>query len=62
MQKSVIKPEDGDFYVYGKNLTDEEYITDFISNSTLMLAGVRATADRWCRCALPVLNSHDNSG
>jgi iron complex outermembrane receptor protein len=28
-----------DFYVYGKNLTDEEYITDFISNSTLMLAG-----------------------
>ena len=28
-----------DFYVYGKNLTDEEYVTDFISNSTLMMAG-----------------------
>jgi iron complex outermembrane receptor protein len=28
-----------DFYVYGKNLTDEEYITDFISSSALMMAG-----------------------
>ena len=27
-----------DFYVYGKNLTDEEYITEFISNSKLMKA------------------------
>jgi iron complex outermembrane receptor protein len=25
--------------VYGKNLTDEEYITDFISSSALMMAG-----------------------
>nr|WP_321403016.1 TonB-dependent receptor [uncultured Desulfobacter sp.] len=28
-----------DFYVYGKNLGDEADITDFISNSSLMLAG-----------------------
>ena len=28
-----------DFYVYAKNLSDEAYITDFISNSSLMLAG-----------------------
>ncbi len=27
-----------DFYVYGKNLTDEEYIVDFISNTSLSMA------------------------
>lgn len=27
-----------DFYVYGKNLTDEEYIIDYISNTSLALA------------------------
>lgn len=27
-----------DFYVYGKNLTDEEYVVDFISNSAMMMA------------------------
>ena len=28
-----------DFYVYGKNLSDEEYIVDFISNTSLSMAG-----------------------
>jgi iron complex outermembrane receptor protein len=27
-----------DFYVYGENLTDEEYIVDYISNSMLAMA------------------------
>ncbi|PID77947.1 MAG: hypothetical protein CSB21_03150 [Deltaproteobacteria bacterium] len=27
-----------DFYIYGKNLADEEYIEDYISSSTLSLA------------------------
>ena len=29
--------KDWDLYVYGKNLTDEEYVTDLISNSMLMM-------------------------
>ncbi len=30
---------DWDFYIYGKNLTDEDYVVDLISNSMLMVAG-----------------------
>ena len=36
--KAGYKVREWDFYVYGKNLTDEEYITSILSNSRLILA------------------------